>query len=53
MPIRSTIRTDGKYLDLRDCAQPRGWDTEAILEEIGLSRTDVEALRTNSAATPG
>lgn len=48
--IRSTISTDGQYAPLNDCAQPRGWSTSAVLEEIGLSATEIEDLLSAGAA---
>ena len=49
--IRSTVRTDGEYAPLRECAQPRGWDTQALLAEIGLSAAEIEDLVSTGAAS--
>ncbi len=48
--IRSTISTDGKYPRPRECAQPRGWETETLLEELGFEPADIEALFDTGAA---
>lgn len=48
--IRSTIRSDGSYAPLRDCAQPRGWDTRGVLKDAGLSGAEIDALMAEGAA---
>ncbi len=48
--IRSTISTDGKYPRPRECAQPRGWETETLLEELGFEPADIESLFDTGAA---
>jgi crotonobetainyl-CoA:carnitine CoA-transferase CaiB-like acyl-CoA transferase len=42
--IRSSVMFEGAPLPLREPAQPMGWDSEAILAEIGLSADDVREL---------
>ena len=49
--IRSTIRMEGEFPALRGVAQPRGWETRAILEEIGYDAGEIEALLATGAAT--
>jgi crotonobetainyl-CoA:carnitine CoA-transferase CaiB-like acyl-CoA transferase len=48
--IRSTIRYDGAYAPLRGCAQPRGWETRKVLEELGLAAAEIENLIVTGAA---
>jgi crotonobetainyl-CoA:carnitine CoA-transferase CaiB-like acyl-CoA transferase len=47
--IRSTIRFDDAYPSLRGCAQPRGWETRNVLEEIGLNIDEIEGLLATGA----
>jgi len=49
-PIRSTIRSDDAYPPLGGQAQPRGWETRKVLEEIGLRDSDIEDLLATGAA---
>lgn len=48
--VRSTIRCDGAYPSLRECAQPRGWETRTVLEELGLDAADIDRLFAAGAA---
>ncbi|NIA56962.1 CoA transferase [Massilia sp. TW-1] len=48
--IRSTIRFDDTYPALRASARPQGWDTCAILEEIGYGGAEIEALLASGGA---
>jgi crotonobetainyl-CoA:carnitine CoA-transferase CaiB-like acyl-CoA transferase len=48
--IRASIRVNDSYLELRDCAQPKGWATQSVLKEIGYSTDEVSALVASSAA---
>ena len=48
--IRSTISFDNVYPALPSFAQPRGWDTLAVLEDIGYSPDDIAALLKEGAA---
>ncbi|MFL1461628.1 CaiB/BaiF CoA transferase family protein [Roseococcus sp. DSY-14] len=48
--VRSTVRQDGELPPLRGPAQPRGWDTRAVLEEIGCSPGEIKALLAARAA---
>jgi crotonobetainyl-CoA:carnitine CoA-transferase CaiB-like acyl-CoA transferase len=48
--IRSTIRFDDAYPDLRASARPQGWDTCAILQEIGYGGAEIEALLASGGA---
>lgn len=47
--IRSTIQVDGHYPSARSAAVPCGWDSLEILEELGYSTTETEALITQKA----
>lgn len=49
--IRSTIRFDEAYPPLRSASRPRGWDTRAVLEEVGYSDTEIQELLSVGAAT--
>ena len=44
LAIRSTIRFDDSYGQLPAFAQPQGWETRAILNEIGYSEDEVDGL---------
>jgi crotonobetainyl-CoA:carnitine CoA-transferase CaiB-like acyl-CoA transferase len=48
--IRSTISFDDAYPSLRPFAQPRGWETRKILEEIGYSAAEIADLLAEGAA---
>ncbi|WP_439548922.1 CaiB/BaiF CoA transferase family protein [Falsiroseomonas sp.] len=48
--IRSTIRQEGAYPDPGAFAQPRGWETRAILEGIGIDADEIAALLDSGAA---
>jgi crotonobetainyl-CoA:carnitine CoA-transferase CaiB-like acyl-CoA transferase len=48
--LRSSIRFDDAYPPRGAPAQPRGWETEKVLREIGYSNADVEALVASGAA---
>jgi crotonobetainyl-CoA:carnitine CoA-transferase CaiB-like acyl-CoA transferase len=53
--IRPTIRFDGSYPSPRESAQPRGWASRQILEEMGCSGPDIDELLVQGAvltATP-
>ncbi len=50
--IRSTIRVDGVYPTLRSFAQPRGWETREILEELGYDPSEIARLVAAEAAIP-
>jgi crotonobetainyl-CoA:carnitine CoA-transferase CaiB-like acyl-CoA transferase len=48
--IRASIRVNDAYLDLRDCAQPKGWETKQLLDELGYSADEVNALLASGSA---
>jgi len=48
--IRSTVRRDNAYPPLGSQAQPRGWETRTVLEEIGVPAGEIEALFATGAA---
>jgi crotonobetainyl-CoA:carnitine CoA-transferase CaiB-like acyl-CoA transferase len=41
--IRPTIRFDEKYAPAGDFAQPMGWATQSILEELGMKPSSAES----------
>jgi crotonobetainyl-CoA:carnitine CoA-transferase CaiB-like acyl-CoA transferase len=47
--IRSTIQVDGVYPSARSYAVPNGWNSVAILEELGYSLTEIDAFITQKA----
>jgi crotonobetainyl-CoA:carnitine CoA-transferase CaiB-like acyl-CoA transferase len=47
--IRPTIRFGDDYLPMRSFAQPRGWETRQVLEELGYGPDEIEALRAEAA----
>jgi crotonobetainyl-CoA:carnitine CoA-transferase CaiB-like acyl-CoA transferase len=48
--IRSTISFDDAYPPLPSFTQPRGWDTRAVLEEIGYSAHEISGLLAEGTA---
>lgn len=48
--IRPTISFDNAYPPLRSFSQPRGWETRALLEEIGFSSPEIKNLLADGAA---
>lgn len=42
--IRSTIRYNGEYSAKTSLAQPKGWETKAILHELNFSNEEIDAL---------
>jgi crotonobetainyl-CoA:carnitine CoA-transferase CaiB-like acyl-CoA transferase len=47
--IRSSLRVDDKYLPRRTPAQPRGADSQALLNELGYGADEIAALQTTGA----
>lgn len=50
--IRPTISFNGTYPTLRSVAQPRGWETKALLEEFGYSPDQIEEFIADGSAFP-
>ncbi|WP_028466334.1 CaiB/BaiF CoA transferase family protein [Nisaea denitrificans] len=48
--LRSTIRVDGTYPSNRSSAQPRGYETRAILDDLGFKHEEAETLIASGAA---
>jgi len=48
--IRSTICRDDAYPSLGSQAQPRGWETREVLDEIGMSAAEIDDLIRTGAA---
>lgn len=48
--LRSSIRADGNCLPPRTPTAPRGWDTVAILDDLGFSKPESEALLKHGTA---
>lgn len=48
--IRSSIKVDSAFLDLRVTSQPKGWETQKLLEEMGYSADEVTALLAKGSA---
>lgn len=42
--LRSSIRVNESYLDKRPASQPKGWESEAILSELGFSSEQVDNM---------
>lgn len=40
--IRSTIRVNDSYPDLREFSQPKGWDSKPLLTELGYSIEEID-----------
>jgi len=49
--VRSTVRWDGSYPALGTTAEPKGYGTVAILEELGFSASEIEDLVTERAVS--
>jgi crotonobetainyl-CoA:carnitine CoA-transferase CaiB-like acyl-CoA transferase len=49
--IRASIRVNESYLDTRESAQPKGWETKQLLQELGYAGNEVDALLGNGSAT--
>ena len=48
--IRSSVKVDSAFLDLRETSQPKGWETQKLLEEMGYSADEVTALLAKGSA---
>ena len=48
--IRSSIKVNDEYLNLRETSQPKGWETQKLLEEMGFSAEEVTALFAKGSA---
>lgn len=48
--LRSSILADGATLPPRSSSAPRGWDTAAILDELGYSSAEAQGLINQGAA---
>ena len=55
--IRSTVRFDESYPSPRTPSQPRGWETQAVLQEAGYDDAEIKQMITDGTAlvssTPG
>jgi crotonobetainyl-CoA:carnitine CoA-transferase CaiB-like acyl-CoA transferase len=49
--LRSSIRVNDANLQRRPPAQPRGFETEALLKELGYEPAEIEALISSGAAS--
>jgi crotonobetainyl-CoA:carnitine CoA-transferase CaiB-like acyl-CoA transferase len=47
--IRASIKVDDRYLDLRAPSQPKGWESEQILADLGYSSAQAEALQSSGS----
>jgi crotonobetainyl-CoA:carnitine CoA-transferase CaiB-like acyl-CoA transferase len=48
--IRSSIKVNDAYLNLRETSQPKGWESQQLLEEMGFSAEEVSALFAKGSA---
>lgn len=48
--VRSSVRADGQTLPPRTPSAPRGWDTAAILDQLGYSSVEAQSLYDQGAA---
>lgn len=48
--VRSSILADSQALPTRSPSAPRGWDTKGVLDSLGFTEEDVEALLATGAA---
>lgn len=47
--IRASIKVDDRFLDLRAPSQPKGWESEQILADLGYSSAQAEALQSSGS----
>jgi crotonobetainyl-CoA:carnitine CoA-transferase CaiB-like acyl-CoA transferase len=47
--IRASIRINDDYLDKRSTSQPKGWESNSLLSEMGFEREQINALLTSGA----
>lgn len=47
--IRASIKVDDRFLDLRAPSQPKGWESEQILSDLGYSSAQAEALQSSGS----
>lgn len=48
--IRSSIRVNDSYLQLRESSQPKGWETKQLLKEMGYKDDEVDVLLASGSA---
>lgn len=48
--IRSSIRVNDSYLQLRESSQPKGWETKQLLKEMGYKDNEVDVLLASGSA---
>jgi len=48
--IRASIKINNTYLQLRETSQPKGWETEKLLQEMGYGEGDIQAMLTSGSA---
>lgn len=47
--LRASIKVNDAYLDKRSTSQPKGWDSEPILTEMGFTPEQIEAMLTSGS----
>jgi crotonobetainyl-CoA:carnitine CoA-transferase CaiB-like acyl-CoA transferase len=48
--IRASIKINNAYLQLRESSQPKGWETEKLLQEMGYGEDDIQSMLTSGSA---
>jgi len=48
--IRSSIKVNDAYIHLREPSQPKGWETEKLLEEMGYEKNEIQAMLASGSA---
>lgn len=48
--IRASIKVNDSYLNLREPSQPKGWETEQLLEEMGYTESEIQAMLDSGSA---
>jgi len=48
--IRASIKIDDSYLELRQPSQPKGWETEELLQEMGYGEAEIQGMLTSGSA---
>jgi crotonobetainyl-CoA:carnitine CoA-transferase CaiB-like acyl-CoA transferase len=48
--IRASIKVNDSYLQLRESSQPKGWETEQLLEEMGYAKNEIQSMLASGSA---
>jgi crotonobetainyl-CoA:carnitine CoA-transferase CaiB-like acyl-CoA transferase len=48
--IRASIKVNDGFLPLREFSQPKGWETQQLLQEMGYTDVEIDAMLTSGSA---